>query len=245
MKKITIQTAQNVEIEYEVAGLANRFMAALLDYLILFTYIFFATLLVGLLSINNSSSTFIMSLYTLLVGIPYMAYHLVCEVFFEGQSFGKRQMDIKVIHLEGAQVGIGNYIIRWLFRIIDINLTFGGLAIATIIFNGKGQRLGDIAANTLVISLKNTTKLSDTIFVNKSKITDENYQVTFPQVQDLSDQDIGLVKEILDTAVRTQHHRTALILVKHMQKLLQVTTLEMPPRKFLATIIKDYYHLNS
>ncbi len=237
MRKITIDTTQNVSIEYELAGLADRFIAAIIDYIILFTYIFLSSICLGFIGILESN----MWIGVLFLMLPYSLYHLVSEVFMEGQSLGKKQMKIKVVNLDGRQVSIGSYFLRWLFRLIDISLTFGGLALGTLIVNGKGQRLGDIAAGTIVISLQNATTLDDTLFV----LTDENHEVTFPQVQSLSDKDVTLIKEVLETAKRTRHNYAILKLSDRVKKILQITGTELPSRKFLATIIKDYNHLNS
>jgi len=237
MRKITINTTQNVDIEYELAGLADRFMAAVIDYIVIFTYIFVLSLWFGIIGVFGDN----MWIGILFIALPYSLYHLVSEIFMGGQSLGKRQMNIKVVNLDGRQVSIGSYFIRWIFRIIDVSMTFGGLALGTMIVNGKGQRLGDIAAGTIVINMQNATSLEDTLFV----LTEEDYEVTFPQVQELNDKDVTLIKEILETARRTQQHRAILPLVEKVKTVLQLTEVELPPRKFLTTVIKDYSHLST
>jgi hypothetical protein len=77
---------------------------------------------------------------------------------------------------------------------VDISIFSGGVAIAAILIGGKGQRLGDLAAGTTVISLKERAKLDDTIFAE----IDDNYEPLFCQAADLDDKTIATIKETLN-----------------------------------------------
>jgi len=235
MEKISIDTTQNVTIEYEAAGLGERFMAGLIDYMILAVYMF-----TMFYYMDELDSLFPSWVLVLIIAFPLWLYHLLCELFMNGQSIGKRQMKIKVIRIDGREVSIANYFIRWLFRLIDVFMTFGGLAVITVVMNGKGQRLGDMAAGTAVVSLKSRKQLSDTLF----EFTDDDYQVVFQQVRNLRDKDISLIKEIMNDAKQTNNNHVILALVNKVKKLLVVES-DLAPRVFLETVIKDYNHLNS
>ncbi len=235
MERIQIDTTQNVAIEYEAAGLGERFIAGLIDYSILGIY-----LLTALFFIDEISAVLPTWVIVVIVAFPLWLYHLICELFMNGQSIGKRQMNIKVINIDGLPVSFASYFIRWLFRLIDVFMTFGGLAVLTIVMNGKGQRLGDMAAGTAVVSLKSRKQLSDTLF----EFTDEDYQVTFLQVQNLKDKDISLIKEIMNDAKGTGNNQVILALVDKLKVLLNVES-NLPPRIFLETVLKDYNHLSS
>jgi hypothetical protein len=76
---------------------------------------------------------------------------------------------------------------------IEVIVTFGSLAMITIILNQKGQRLGDIAANTTVIRLRNNS-LKETIYAQ----IPEDYMLTYPEVSELSTNDIYTIKEVLE-----------------------------------------------
>ncbi|MGB0932422.1 MAG: RDD family protein [Chitinophagales bacterium] len=235
MEKIRIDTTQNVAIEYQAAGLGERFIAGLIDYLILGIYLIAASYFM------NPISTILPDWAMILVVVfPVWLYHFLCELFMNGQSIGKRQMNIKVIHINGTAVSFASYFIRWLFRVIDVFMTFGGLAVLVIVINGKGQRLGDMAAGTAVVSLKSRKELSDTLF----EFTDEDYLVTFRQAQNLNDKDVSLIKELMKDAKSTGNNQVILALVDKVKSLLGIES-NLPPRIFLDTIIKDYNHLNS
>ena len=84
--------------------------------------------------------------------------------------------------------------IRWLFRIIESGAFIGGIVpVITIAVNGKGQRLGDMAAGTTVVKLKPAVSLDEVLL----RPFDESYVVQFPEVRLLSDRDIGIVQEAL------------------------------------------------
>ena len=237
MEKITIVTTQNVAIEYELASLGDRYVAALIDYFILFMYIIsFALIAESVGSLRYAPQWF----YMLMIFLPVSLYHLVCEIAFNGQSFGKYMMKLKVIALDGSQVTLSNYLLRWLIRPLDIMITLGGAAVFSIVMSDKGQRLGDMAAGTSLISLKSGTTLDDTLFV----LTNDDYEVVFPSVIKLNDSDISIIKELLAASRKTKNTNVTKTLAEKIKKLLEIES-DLPIRQFLEVIIKDYNHLNS
>src|ERR1700761_2478342 len=120
MEIITVHTAQNIDIEYEIGGLGERILAKIIDYAIFIPLILLAIALTAVLSGQA------LGIYAIAVYALFIFYDLLCEVFFNGQSLGKRVMKIRVISLDGARPGFGQYLLRWLFRLIDFGIT-GGL----------------------------------------------------------------------------------------------------------------------
>ena len=86
-----------------------------------------------------------------------------------GQSVGKRILKIKVISLDGSQPSIGQYFIRWLFRLVDFALTaqVGGLICVAVSKNK--QRIGDIVAGTTLIKTVPYTQLDHMLFIRLRK----------------------------------------------------------------------------
>src|SRR5690606_27265200 len=107
-------------------------------------------------------------------------------------TIGKMIMRIKVVKIDGTRATIYQYFIRWVCSIVDIFLCAGALGISSIIATKHAQRIGDIAADTTVISTKQNMALQQTLF---AEITQE-YTVTFPQVMRLSDKDANTIKDI-------------------------------------------------
>lgn len=187
---IQVQTTQNVKLQYEVAAIGDRLLAFLIDFLIMAGIALIISMIYGGIVGFETQNTVIYG--TLLILIPFSFYHPLLEIFNNGQSIGKRLMKIKVIRMDGTEPTIGNYIIRWLTRIIEMFGIFG-LALIVILMNGKGQRLGDLAGGTTVAKVKKRVGLEDTLLA----FTTENYVPRYPMAQTLSGRDIEVIKEAL------------------------------------------------
>lgn len=152
MATIRIHTTQNVTLEYEVASIGSRIVATILDNLIFVAWAFaVGGLVTWLLGRHSEVAAWTMGV---LIGLPFVFYHLACEVLFNGQSLGKKAQHLRVMRLDGTAPRLGDYFLRWLLRLVDFGFGSGLVAVITIALNGKGQRLGDLAAGTTVISVR-------------------------------------------------------------------------------------------
>ncbi|MEO0472357.1 MAG: RDD family protein [Bacteroidota bacterium] len=237
MNTIVIPTAQNIELEYPQASLGDRMLAGLIDFLLLVGYLW----LLAMLDVNFFDELLEFEIAFFLT-LPVMFYSLLCEIFFNGRTLGKYVMKLQVINMSGASPDLSGYFIRWMLRIIDIwsvSFIFPGLVgIITIGVNKKGQRLGDIAAGTTVIKLKLVTTFGDTMFMH----TGEDYQVRFPEIGNLSDRDVAILKEVLDAGMRSSNPDLLFRLASKVKEVAGIQT-NMNTRKFLHTVLKDYNHL--
>lgn len=233
MQIVTIHTTQNVQIDYPVAGIVDRIMAFLIDILIIGAYafiMFFIIMWAGLME-----EWFIILLY-----LPVFFYDLIFEIAMNGQSPGKRALNLKVVRLDGTNPTIANYILRWILRPVDIFL-WGSIAISSILLTRYGQRLGDLAAGTTVVKL---VPAGDTTGQQIIQHLEQNYIPVFPQVVQLSDNDIDLIKQALEVNRTLGNMNPVVQLDGKLKEILGIDT-DMPPIKFLYTIIKDYSHLTS
>ena len=235
MDKIKIQTTQNVDIEYELASIGDRILATLLDYVFFIAYV----LLIILVSSLTGGFIFESTAISISVFLPILFYDLLCELFFQGKSFGKMIMKIKVVKLDGTQAGLGAYLLRWLLRIIDTRIFSPGVALIAILVNGKGQRIGDMAAGTTVIKIKQRVTIADTI-LNKTKI---DYTLIFPEVARLSDNDISVIKEVMLVSLRTNNTAAIEKLSIKTKAAMGITT-NLPHTQFLSTVVNDYSFYN-
>ena len=241
---IQIETSQNVSIEYEVGSLGDRYVAGMLDLLIIWTYISIIALIVvyfldSSLSKSIRDLNFSVLFYVLII-IPIAFYHPICEILFNGQSIGKMIMKLKVVRLDGSQLRLGDVLMRWLFRIGEIMISMGGIAIVAIIINGKGQRLGDMAAGTAVVNTKRRVDIDD----NLLWLPTQNHQVQFPEVANLTDTDIESIKEIYEEAQRLDSIFMILHLAERLEKVLHIDT-KMPARPFIEAVLADYYSIHT
>jgi uncharacterized RDD family membrane protein YckC len=238
MAGVNFRTAQNVQIDLNTASLGDRILAYLIDSLIILGY--FALVFTvgvsfeGIQNVNNIG----IGVVILVLVLPSFLYHLLCEIFFNGQSLGKRQIKIRVVRLDGDQPGIGAYLLRWLLRPIDLWF-YGIVGVLMIALGGKGQRLGDFAAGTTVIKLKNGRDLSSSDLIIKQ---DDTYQVSFPEASKLTDEDIQLIKEVLTVFSDTANREPVIKLAEKLKGVLNINT-NLPEVRFLYTLVKDYEYL--
>ena len=249
MNTILVPTTQNIELEYPVAGLGDRIVAGLIDLATLFLYL---TLWTQILSaygqqslwdalIEDRGNDTIRTLQVLIM-IPAVTYSLLCEVFFQGRTLGKWLMKLQTIRLDGASPGLSHYLLRWVLRIVDVWITLaflapGLVAVITLGINKKGQRLGDIVAGTTVVKLKLVTTFVDTIFMD----TTEAYEMVFPEIRQLSDRDVSILKEVLDAGIKSDNPHLLTKLSTKVQEVAGIKS-DMEPRHFLETVLRDYNH---
>jgi uncharacterized RDD family membrane protein YckC len=154
MNEFQIETAQNVGINQNVAHIGDRMLAYIIDSLIIVAYTLLIFILLGLMDLDPADSW---AVY-LLMSLPAFLYYVLLETFWDGKTVGKYIQKTRVVKLDGTEAGFSNYFVRWILRIVDVVMTFGGVAVLTILIKGNGQRLGDIAAGTTVISERNQVK---------------------------------------------------------------------------------------
>ncbi|GGE94404.1 RDD family protein [Hymenobacter cavernae] len=237
MSTIRVQTTQNVTIEYEVASVGDRIIATILDYLVLFVW---SVVVIGIASQFGQTALVVLAIG--LVGVPYLFYHLISEVFFNGQSLGKRARDLKVVRLDGGRPSLGDYLLRWLLRLIDLGVFSGAVAVITILINGHGQRLGDLAAGTTVVRLRPAAGAGRAAAHLGS--LDPNYQVVFPQAANLADHDVALIRQLLAQGLERQNYLLLNEVANKVKNLTGIYT-TLSDEAFLRTLLRDHAHLAS
>jgi uncharacterized RDD family membrane protein YckC len=234
MQAIRIQTAQNVFIEYQPASVGDRIVATIIDGVVAWVFVTVLQVSISKLPVDLGIT------FQLLLSLPYVFYHFLSEVFMDGQSIGKKAMNIKVVKLDGSQPSLGSYLMRWLLRLVDVSLSLGVVAMATISASQKGQRLGDIAAGTAVVSTRQRQTLRDTAL----PATEEIYTPLYPEAARLSDRDVSIIKEALKAYHKGEEQDSWLIqsLAEKVQGLLGTRT-QQTYVEFLRTVLKDHAHL--
>lgn len=241
MSQISIITTQNVKINFTAASVGDRILALLTDFLIQIAYILvvlYIANIIGLLEATQSWDSWSQVALFIILFSPLIFYTIIQESIFEGQTFGKRLLKIKVIKIDGYQAGFGDYLIRWLFRIIDILSNSGIVGLISIVATKHSQRLGDISAGTAVISLKNNISINSTILQN----IDNQYIPTYASVIKLSDNDVRIIKENLQSAIKNYDHDIILKLSQKVETVMGIKSQSTNKRQFLETILKDYIY---
>ena len=235
MQTISVQTTQNVFIHHPVASVGDRILAYILDRIIVIAYV---VAIIGLFI--NIEVNAVWPWIVFLAG-PWLFYHLLFEIFMNGQSPGKRVMNIQVVRLDGTQASVGDYILRWAFSLIDFYVLSGALAVIVIAAGGKGQRIGDMVAGTTVVKLVEPQQIT----ANKIFITpEETYVPTFPQVTQLESRDIELIQRALDALTQFENEQPVLLVTEKIKSMLGIQT-DLPPAEFLYTVVKDFNHITA
>jgi uncharacterized RDD family membrane protein YckC len=235
MSTIRIQTAQNVVVEYDAASVGDRIVAQLVDWLVMGLW----SLVVGfLLEKTVSSGTLQNALFYVLVAAPLLVYHPVCEIFFNGQSLGKQVRRIKVTRLDGTRPSIGDYLLRWLIGLFEIQITGGTVALLAALINGRGQRLGDLAAGTTVVKVRPqaTSPLAPGL------IPIVGYQPVFPQAALLADHDVALIRKVAQQASARGNYEVLNEVANKVKEITGIRT-DLQDGPFLQTVLRDHAHL--
>ncbi|MFC3561700.1 RDD family protein [Pedobacter jamesrossensis] len=242
METIRISTAQNVDIDYEVAGLGERIVARLID-LAGFAILYIVVFILMIVSFRTSGTLGIVLLIIFLV--IFIFYDLVCEVAMDGQTFGKKIMKIKVISLDGGQPTFGQYLMRWIFRIVDFGFMFGwGLvALVCVAVSKNHQRVGDMLAKTTLIKTVPRTKIDNVAF---GFTLPGDYQPIFKEVLHLNDREAELIFEVLNGFYKTGNTELIYAMAAKTKEHIAVTIpAGMNELQFLETVMKDYNHLTA
>ncbi len=240
MSTIAITTTQNIELEYDLASLGERIVAYILDYILLIIY---ALIIIFIVIGSTGFGQFLdkNGWLVFLFILPMFFYDLACEMLFNGQSLGKKIMGIRVISLNGEQASFGQYLIRWLFRLIDFTFTSWLCGLVLVAATEKRQRLGDLIAGTTLVKTKPRTNINQTLFVPTEEV---EYEATYPEVVNLSDKDMQLVKEVLINVRRSGNTMLAVNTMNKIEQVLNITS-KQEPVDFLFTVLADYNKLAS
>lgn len=241
MDTIRIITTQNVELEYELASLGTRIVGYIIDILIQ------GGLTLVIIIVANMMNTAFGSEYyednewfMLFILIPYLFvgfYSLICETTLKGQTVGKLLLKTRVVKLDGSQPTFGSYLLRWLLGIIDFGLCSGMVALFTFLINKQGQRLGDIAAGTTVISIKPRVTVEEVSAPN----IPVNYLPIYPEVKQLTDRDMAIINDVIHTSAKQDNEQAVAALAEKLKQTLSISS-SLSDMAFIQTIVRDYYY---
>jgi uncharacterized RDD family membrane protein YckC len=239
MSELSITTTQNVNINFNTASVGERILAYLLDLVIWVSYGTVVALVFNFTGLNELLSNLDPWSENAVEGfffLPVMFYTLYMETLLEGQTIGKRVLKIKVIKIDGYQASFGDYLIRWLFRLIEVTGIMGVIGLVTLMMNAKTQRLGDMAAGTAVISLKNDITINHTILREVAN----NYVPVYPLVIKLSDNDVRIIKETFDSSYKAADFDMMAKLQTKIENVTGIKSVSKNAMSFVDTVLEDY-----
>lgn len=146
--RIKIATPEGVELELVLAGAGSRAIAALLDFLIKALVFFAVLLLAWAVGVHDGIGVALLIIlsFSLLFG-----YDVLFEVLASGRTPGKRWSGLRVVRDGGRPIGVGTSAVRNILRVIDILPGVYTVGLISIVLTVRNQRLGDLAAGSLVV----------------------------------------------------------------------------------------------
>lgn len=145
-----VETADNVPIHLELAGLANRVFAFGIDTLVMLTIMGFALLGAGLPSLLKMNGEISKTLVPVAMFLVFFGYHLLQEWLWNGRTVGKICLGIRVVRDNGQPIGFWESLGRNLMRVFDVYVM--GLGFLCMLVMPNEKRFGDLMAGTLVIN---------------------------------------------------------------------------------------------
>ena len=264
MSIVRVPTNFNIDLDFEIPEFYRRLLAWVIDLLIQFFY-----LRISIAILENYLASEDFPFIRIIIWVPILIYHVVCEITMNGQTPGKKIMGIQVVNETGGKPSISQFIIRWLLRVSDYSMiiiiilyilygpfvftaypSIGWFAliafliliadIILVVSTRKAQRIGDILARTILIRSNTKGNIADTVFIAVS----DNYIPSFPQIMQLSDRDINAIKGILETARRRNDFNIAAAASEKIKAHLKIDS-PMSPFDFLDVLLKDYNYLSA
>lgn len=260
MSTVQISTPFNLHLDFEIAEFHRRVLAYCIDLFIMVLYAWIMGNFVYADPVQEiaGSSRAGAGWGILLISLPILLYPLICEIAMHGQTVGKKILDIRVMNLHGGEPVLSQYMLRWIFRFFEWPLVFGvavpgfyilyrlagmivpGLVVIIIMaVTNKHQRLGDLAANTVLVKTRINTSINDTIF---QEVDQHNYQVMFPQVMQLSDRDINTIKSVINNSHNKNGMQLAQRTADRVKSALKIDT-DTETVIFLEKLLQDYNYL--
>jgi uncharacterized RDD family membrane protein YckC len=253
MSLIQIATPFNIDIEFEQAEFHKRLLAYIIDFAIIFLYY---KSMVYLFRDGFKIGRGEVGVAWIVIMLPMLMYTLLAELFFDGQTVGKKIMGIKVASLDGGEATLGQYLLRAFIRFYEwgaiilvlfwhsaagiMVLLIGGIVCVIVIaITPKSQRLGDLAAGTVVVNTKTKLSVDDTIFMD---VNTNDYKVMFPDVMRLSDRDINTIKGVVTQANKSGNYDMCNRVAMKVKDVLKINT-NLHPDQFLEKLLEDYNYL--
>jgi uncharacterized RDD family membrane protein YckC len=210
---LKFETPENVEVQFQLAGLGGRFIAWFLDQFLIAVGLFCFVILLALLGTSIATAlewvdeqltteefdpetvgAYVIGLMFLALGLGGTVYYTLFELFMRGQTPGKWACSIRVTTMNGFTLDVGSILLRNIFRLID---SFPVLWVVPL-FSRRGQRLGDMVAGTVVISAETPQLSGVRDQLSQRTAVDAEYRFDGSALSQLTPTDRTAVEQLLE-----------------------------------------------
>jgi len=244
IEKLTIETPEQIDLEFPLAGLGSRGLALLVDSLIQAIVVIIVSVLMELISPDlfrhwAAAGKWMTALIISVMFCLYWGYFALFEVFWNGQTPGKRQAHIRVITNSGRPINVFEAIARNFLRAVDSQLGYvvGAVAIAV---DKRNRRLGDMVAGTVVVH--ELQEQGDSYWYSQQSTTTDASVVDV--VAAMTPQEFQLIETFLNRRLDLpydQREKTAISIADRIGTRLNVAAADRPsPESFLEELSRRY-----
>ena len=189
--RVRISTPEGVDVELTLAGIGSRFIAALLDLLIQGSVLLSSAFALGVLGGNGTGLA--QAAFSVIFFLVFFGYDVLFEVRSRGRTLGKRWTGLRVVRTGGRPITFVPSCVRNVMRVVDILPSFYAIGMLSIFVTARNQRLGDLAAGTLVVRERpGGMRQRAAVEVPSAAHTNDGWDVSA-----VSAQDIGTVRQFL------------------------------------------------
>jgi len=243
IEKLTIDTPEQIALEFPLAGVGSRFLAFAIDTLIQFIA-GFLLFIVGLIAFpgfalfGRGGGAWAVAVWIFVAFLLYWAYFAGFEALWKGQTPGKRELRLRVIKDTGASITAQDAIARNLLRAVDSLPAFYGIGLVVMFLSDQNKRLGDYVAGTVVVHERPAE--SDKVYWNTQETQGEpQYAVAKMMPQQIAMLENFLARRIeLDPQLRNRLSRE---LADHVSLTLQLRREERPrDEDLIEAVVRQY-----
>ena len=203
--RYTVDTPENIEFAYDIAGIGSRFLAAIIDTLVIAAALILLGIVAGLAGARSAlardaAGSVIAAVAALLSFLMLWGYYITFELMWNGQSIGKRAIGLRVVRDGGRPITFVSSAIRNLIRIADFLPAFYGIGVIVMFVDRRARRLGDLAGGTLVVKERRGVTLESLTAPSAPAIAIPGSPAAAPGLPNLHllrDQDYDLIQEFL------------------------------------------------
>ena len=243
IEKLTIDTPEQISLEYPLAGLGSRFLALVLDSLLqgaiaLVVVLIVILLMPGMDALSPEGVKWLIAFWIFVGFLLYWGYFALFETIWKGQTPGKRVLGLRVIKENGGSIGASEAMSRNLLRAID---SLGGYAVGilTIFLNKQNKRLGDYVAGTVVVH-EHAAKEAQPYWNTRETSSDALYTV-----QDMRPEEVEVLESFLARRIELEpqvRYRLAAQMAERMASRLNLPPEQQPKNAedLIEAVVRQY-----
>lgn len=247
--ELRIETPEQIDIELEVAGLGSRFVAQVIDWLIK-GFIVLGTLFVGLLLVllletnplAESSRYLVAAVLVALFYAFFLGFDIYYEVRHNGQTPGKKFAGIRVVRERGGPLDFRAAVIRNLLGLADFLPAYYFLGAFLVLYTKRGQRLGDLAADTVVLRERGSS-LPEEPVGEVERFASDDYPFTAEQLRQCTAEDRQVLRSFFrryrDMKHRAREQLACRLCDTFLERLAYQSSREIIAETFLASLFRE------